>query len=747
MLLKSIEINGFKSFAKKSELFFNSSISAIVGPNGSGKSNVAEAFRFVLGEQSIKSLRGKRGEDLIWNGSNEVLRAGKASVKVLFDNKNKFLPVDFAEVSVERVVHRDGLNEYFLNGSRVRLKDIVELLSSAHIGSSGHHIISQGEADRILNASLKERKEIIEEALGLKIYEYKKVESQKKLISTRENIEKAESLKRELTPHLKFLKKQVDKIEKAHEIKTELVLKSRKYLSAENRFIKSQSLGIEKIKKPLLDSLQNVRQSVSDAKKVLESSSNKDSFSQELIDLEKKIEKIRENKDLINRKIGMIDGEIFVVSKNIEKQQELSKSNDLKTVPIVAIKELYKEIAVHMESMEKTKDFSVVLNSVNAIKSIFSAFVDLHQDRIDSNFILEYKSELENLSIEKTNILKQKELVDIEEKEAMNAYLGLKNKIEQEKDVNRDAEKNLFRALADESNILNQIKEVEIEESVLNQKIESFRRDSSELIAILGQELLGFENDFTEEGYNKINQEEDRRHIEKMKIRFEESGAVGGDDIQKEYNDVNGRIEFLEKEILDLQTSASSLEALIDELDQKLNEDFKIGMDKINSQFTNFFALMFGGGFASLSIVKKVQNKKNLLENLPDEGGEILEEKEEEQGIDIDVSLPRKKVKGLIQLSGGERALTSIALLFAMSQVNPPPFIILDETDAALDEANSRKYGDMIENLSKFSQLIVITHNRETMSRAGSLYGITMGSGGVSKLLSVSFEDAVVVAK
>jgi chromosome segregation protein len=692
-------------------------------------------------------LRGKRGEDLIWNGSNEVLRAGKASVKVLFDNKNKFLPVDFAEVSVERVVHRDGLNEYFLNGSRVRLKDIVELLSSAHIGSSGHHIISQGEADRILNASLKERKEIIEEALGLKIYEYKKVESQKKLISTRENIEKAESLKRELTPHLKFLKKQVDKIEKAHEIKTELVLKSRKYLSAENRFIKSQSLGIEKIKKPLLDSLQNVRQSVSDAKKVLESSSNKDSFSQELIDLEKKIEKIRENKDLINRKIGMIDGEIFVVSKNIEKQQELSKSNDLKTVPIVAIKELYKEIAVHMESMEKTKDFSVVLNSVNAIKSIFSAFVDLHQDRIDSNFILEYKSELENLSIEKTNILKQKELVDIEEKEAMNAYLGLKNKIEQEKDVNRDAEKNLFRALADESNILNQIKEVEIEESVLNQKIESFRRDSSELIAILGQELLGFENDFTEEGYNKINQEEDRRHIEKMKIRFEESGAVGGDDIQKEYNDVNGRIEFLEKEILDLQTSASSLEALIDELDQKLNEDFKIGMDKINSQFTNFFALMFGGGFASLSIVKKVQNKKNLLENLPDEGGEILEEKEEEQGIDIDVSLPRKKVKGLIQLSGGERALTSIALLFAMSQVNPPPFIILDETDAALDEANSRKYGDMIENLSKFSQLIVITHNRETMSRAGSLYGITMGSGGVSKLLSVSFEDAVVVAK
>src|SRR4029077_20889138 len=110
---------------------------------------------------------------------------------------------------------------------------------------------------------------------------------------------------------------------------------------------------------------------------------------------------------------------------------------------------------------------------------------------------------------------------------------------------------------------------------------------------------------------------------------------------------------------------------------------------------------------------------------------------------DISVTLPRKKVKGLTMLSGGERALTSIALIFAVSQVNPPPFIILDETDAALDEANSKKYGDMIENLSKYSQLILITHNRETMSRAGIIYGITMGGDGLSRLLSIQFTEAV----
>ncbi|MEN9524299.1 MAG: hypothetical protein RL536_368, partial [Candidatus Parcubacteria bacterium] len=166
---------------------------------------------------------------------------------------------------------------------------------------------------------------------------------------------------------------------------------------------------------------------------------------------------------------------------------------------------------------------------------------------------------------------------------------------------------------------------------------------------------------------------------------------------------------------------------------------------------------MFGGGKAELSVVKEMKRrKKSDMEDLGDvlsgdmEGGSTLNAEEDEEGpegLEVNVSLPRKKVKGLMMLSGGERALTSIALLFAISQVNPPPFIILDETDAALDEANSKKYGDMIESLSKHSQLILITHNRETMSRAGVLYGVTMGSDGASRLLSIQFEEAVKVAK
>jgi chromosome segregation protein len=212
MYLKELTINGFKSFARKGELEFTTPITAIVGPNGSGKSNVAEAFRFVLGEQSIKSLRGKKGEDLIFNGSESISRANRASVAITLLNPlvngTRVFPLDFDEITVERVVNRDGTNEYSINGSKTRLKDVQELLASANIGPTGHHIISQGEADRILSANPNERREMIEDALGLKVFQFKKAESERKLKKTLENIAQVESLRREVAPHLKFLERQ-----------------------------------------------------------------------------------------------------------------------------------------------------------------------------------------------------------------------------------------------------------------------------------------------------------------------------------------------------------------------------------------------------------------------------------------------------------------------------------------------------------------------------------------------------------
>jgi chromosome segregation protein len=292
---------------------------------------------------------------------------------------------------------------------------------------------------------------------------------------------------------------------------------------------------------------------------------------------------------------------------------------------------------------------------------------------------------------------------------------------------------------------------------------EQFTAELAEAGALLGREALAFEQHPVRDAHGAVSQAdmagEDRgrqverhRKLERLKIRLEEVGAGNTAEILKEHRETTERDQFLARELADLEASSQKLHELIEELTATLETRFSDGIDKINAEFERYFRLMFGGGTASLSIVKEKRLKRvapaGMLADMADAEAHSDEDAEEvEEGVEIAITLPHKRVKGLHMLSGGERALTSIALIFAMSQVNPPPFLILDETDAALDEANSKRYGDMIESLAKKSQLILITHNRETMSRAGVLYGVTMGSDGVSKLLSVKFEDALAVAK
>jgi len=748
MYLKSIELNGFKSFAKKSELTFTSKVSAIVGPNGSGKSNVAEAFRFVLGEQSIKSLRGKKGEDLIFNGAGDMPRSNRASVKIVFDNLSKFLPIDFDTVTIERIVHRDSVNEYLINGSQVRLRDVIELLASAHIGSSGHHIISQGEADRILNASIKERKAMIEEALGLKVYQYKKLESEKKLSKTKENIAHVESLRREIAPHIRFLKKQVEKVEKALELRKELETEALEYCKREDEYIKQESEKIETNKKPLLEQSKSLETELQNTKTVLSEGESQDKKTGALLSLESEIHTCRDEKDTLFRDLGRIDGEISSLVRMVEKQERVASSYEHKTVPLVSVESVKSQIEKKIEEVRSSQDFSVLVKALDEVYGLVSDFIEQNKDKVDMSLLVDAQKDIEQLKLSKKDIEQKIQSIQVKEKELESSYNKLKDSIEKEKDSNRDAEKAVFRIMTEAGEIRNKLKLIESQEETLRIVKEDFRRELTELGVLLGSHILqyaGMQFDYNEP---RSIQEERRRKLEKVKIRLEDSGAGSVGDVMKEYKDATERDEFLQRELLDLEKSANSLGDLIKELDEKLGTEFKLGIDKINTQFRDYFAMMFGGGTAELSVIKTQKRKKlsdELMEGNNEE--EFIEDQPEEEGIEIEVNLPKKKVKGLMMLSGGERALTSIALLFAISQVNPPPFIILDETDAALDEANSKKYGDMVENLSKFSQLIVITHNRETMSRAGILYGITMGSGGGSKLLSVAFEEAVSSAK
>lgn len=739
MYLKSIEISGFKSFAKKSEIDFRSSVTAIVGPNGSGKSNVAEAFRFVLGEQSIKSMRGKKGEDMIWSGSQEVARSNRAGVKAIFDNTKKIFSIDFDEVSIERIVNRDGNNEYSINGSQVRLKDVLELLAGAHVGVSGHHIISQGEADRILSSSIKERREMIEDALGLKIYQYKRKESERKLERTFENINKSESLRREIAPHLRFLKSQVAKMGKAVEVKEKLLNFYREYLKREKVFIDWGKESIKNEKKPLLEKKESLKKDMERARSILKSSENKDGKSDKLLEIEGNIRREREEKDQFSREAGKLEGEIEASERLIEKTLKKVEEGEGVRVSIKEIERLAEEIEKETE--------------IITIKKKVQEFLSSKRVSSEESFLSELKKAIVGLREKKESIENKIQEKTFNIKNLDDSYAELRKTIETEKDSSREAEKKVLRLSSEEAVLTSHLETVEAKEDRLRLTENDFLQEVEEAGVLLGLAVTGFaileipEEEIIKE--DRKFQEERRREVERTKIRIEELGASGGEETMKEFKETSERDEFLERELNDLHTSSESLKQMIDELEDRLNSEFNAGIEKINKEFQKFFELMFGGGSAKLEVLEQKRVKEDDDESPSFENPDLDESKEESEsgGIDINVSLPKKRIKGLQMLSGGERALTSIALIFAMSQVNPPPFIILDETDAALDEANSKKYGDMIESLSKHSQLILITHNRETMSRAGIIYGVTMGSNGISKLLSIAFDEAVNVAK
>jgi len=743
MYLKSLEINGFKSFGKKSVLEFKTPITSIVGPNGSGKSNVAEAFRFVLGEQSLKSMRGKRGEDLIFNGSTDAGRANRAGVKLVFDNSQKLLNVDFDEVSLERVVFRDGANEYYINGSKVRLKDILELLAQAHIGSSGHHIISQGEADRILHANPKERREMIEDALGIKVYQYKKEESERKLEKTEENIKQVESLRREIAPHLRFLKKQVEKLEKAREIKDELVRLAREYFKREEQHIHKTKLAVGDAKRAPEAELAELDGKLLEARRMVEAGLTDKEVSPEILTIETRLSEARSRKDELMRDAGRLEGELSYLGKAIEREEHTLREAGNKLVPLWEVETLVNDSKIAIEEAESAPTVESLRAAFTKVREMFGKFVAKHRQATSTGVIDNLQAEMRELTGKKrdfdNNLAKAKD----EERTLLATYESKRKEFEKAKDETREAEKEIFKVIARQNEVRAHLDKVKVEERQALFDEEVLKTDMQELSALAGFEVLHFNDLEIENNETDRHPQHDRKkHLERLKIRLEEMGVSGGDDVLKEHNETEERDAFLARELVDLEQASIDLKVLIKELEERLNQEFRDGVAKINSSFGTYFASMFGGGHASLKISKE-EKKRGRAEVLE----EVDEEKEIQEGIEIEVSLPHKKIKGLMMLSGGERALTSIALLFAISQVNPPPFVILDETDAALDEANSRKYGDMIENLAQHSQLIVITHNRETMSRAGILYGVTMGKDAISKLLSISFSEAEAVAK
>jgi len=757
MILKRLELSGFKSFAKTTVLQFPSAVTAVVGPNGSGKSNVAEALRWVLGEQSMKSLRGKRGEDLIFNGSQTAAKMGRASVSLVFDNKNKILPVDFDEVIIARLVHRSGENEYLINDSPVRLKDITELLGSVGLGASSHHIISQGEADRFLNASAKERKEMIEEALGLKIYQIKKADAERRLEKTAENIKQVESLRREIQHQLKFLKKEAEKIEEAEKFKTELKDIYAQFIPQEKDYLKKESDKIIAEKNKIDEDVKTAEKSKID--------SSADSFADNARKVIKEIEiklakeeieldKLRSSRNSMERELGKLEGIMEYKQSLLPKYSD--KKEELPLIPcqeVLEIMEVVRESAILGATNSDIAEARKIFEGIASSAKDFIAKISGKKDNavVGGNDVGDLKKKMDEIQVMISAIEKK-------EKEIMESIGGFKFEAEENRRKIAEAEKENYQADAKLRELKGHLARLSLEEDKVRLRTDELKREEMEAAALLGRQFLDslpMSRRDLDIGLSYQEREKFLKRAERLKIRLEDCGAIGG-AVLDEYAQAKQRDEGYEKELNDLAAAEKSLREIMTELADKIENDFLGGVEKINEEFRKFFVSVFGGGKAELKLVKR--EKKPFSDDSPvvserekrvsspvfalEENDILSFSKLEETGIEISVSHPKKRISSLEMLSGGERSLVAISLLFAMSQVNPPPFLVLDETDAALDEANSQKYALILKSLGEKTQLIVITHNRETMRQADVIYGITMSADGISRLLSIKFDDA-----
>lgn len=751
MYLKRLEISGFKSFANKTVLDFlpdrpegsgmRGGITAIVGPNGSGKSNIADAIRWAIGEQSSKNLRGKKSEDVIFAGTEGKARMGSASVTLHFDNADQRIPIEFGDVSVTRKVYRSGESEYLINGNRVRLLDVVDLLAKAGVGKDSYCVITQGMSDAVLQASPLERRSIFEDAAGVKQYQIEKERSIRKLENTKENLIRVDALIVEIEPHLKNLKRQAEKASQGKDVAARLHEKQLllygflwHQFRSERETLDRDRVAAEQAMRDLEERSRSLHEMVGSLSSALEDQAGEDAIQREA-------QSIRTDINAWSRERSVIEGKIEIEMER-RKEKEV-----VETIPVdlAFVKRTAEKIGTDQDRLierivttERLEDLQDIREFAQVIKQeLFELAENAGSGSVRETRIIglspeekiESDSRLERMTAELGSIRERIDASEIlvAEKEQSIAKLREENRSNRESFFLKEKESREC------DQMLQQLKDNFNELKVRLARIEVREED---LTALVREELSMKPDEIFYDGVSEVDRERLEREIARLRVEVEHIGTIDP-LVVDEYTETAKRFEFLTHESVDLKQAIESLRSVIKEMDMKIDQAFEETFSEIRKRFAHYFKIIFGGGKADIEKIRL------SLRRRPMESEEESESEEEKDGIGIEISAcpPGKKITNLSMLSGGERSLTSLALLFAIISHNPPPFAVLDEVEAALDEANSRRFSGMLDELSSHTQFIAITHNRETMAQAGLLYGVTMQRDGISQLLSIRLDQ------
>ncbi len=925
MFLKTLEIFGFKSFADKVRIEFTDGVAAILGPNGCGKSNVVDAMKWVLGEQSSRSLRAENMVDVIFNGSETRKPLSVAEVTLLVSNQDEVLPLELPEVSIRRRLYRSGESEYFINNNAVKLRDVRELFFDTGIGKSAYSIMEQGKIDQLLSTRPEERRGVFEEAAGITRFRVRGQEADRKLEKTEENMRHVEGILDEVRRSYNSLKAQAEKAEayrvlreqifdveleiqllrlkglledkKKREARLEEKTRARdevaRAIAGVNEAIAKQVDLVNSMESQLVESHKRLyqldmekntrdnqvrmyRERVGELERTLEADEIREKNVRNkigeitaeasrreagLADLDARIgetgenisgftrdidafgARVKGNDDQVRANGTAIQGleatieelrvELRAITEDIVTQldarlREMGYSSAERRSVEQSINEALQSLRIQLSGkvsiledaagvqnvpraeMEKLvrNTISVLrgsLDKVTVLDGLFvryrgfaPAFLDEFlapegiitrkrdiDERINENAggiarlrqqnealardnealrqkIEEYRATLEDLRVNLARLQTQRAGVtgEIErlarerkEQEEILAEVGRQaaetrlkkeetaHRIEAAEEERRElekkerAERSALSGLEGEISTRNRdlaakgeaLKEKNALAMRAQAEIEKMQIEVTEIRTEIKDLRAGFMERFSRdlsEYETRIPDLQPNRDLRPRLLELrEEMRKLGQVNLMapEEFAEVKDRFDFLTGQLADLTRAKEDLKRVTTEIRTESTELFLDTYNKIRRNFHTIFRRLFGGGRAELHL----ENPDAPLDS----------------GIEVFAQPPGKKLENINLLSGGERSLTGVSLMFAIYMVKPSPFCLLDEIDAALDEENVGRLTTMLKEFSTNSQFIVITHNKRTVAGADVLYGVTMEESGVSKLVAIRLEN------
>jgi chromosome segregation ATPase len=761
MYLRSIEMKGFKSFPERARLEFSPGVSVIVGPNGSGKSNITDAVLWALGEQSPGAIRGASMQDVISAGGKGIGQRRAAEVEVVIDNSEGRAATELSEVAVKRTLDRSGDGSYRLNGARCRLVDVAEVLSDTNLGREMHSVISQGRVESIVHSKPRERRLLVEEAAGLGKHRKRRRRAELKLRAARDNLDRALDLEREARARLRPLKRQAQAAELGARIEREELGLRGQLVAEELRFGADRAAAAEK-------AASEARAQRAQLEKNLAEVSEKRRAAEERFaarDRERTqawglLTKLRgEQQRIAIRATGLSDREGDISARLEALRSELGPLTlDIggTAAPGERARKLEEELDEIDAGLSGAADGLARARSATASEAAREAALGAVQSGAER--AARHARRAEGLLGERAREVLRKRLASGEEllddvraaaAAASAAEAAIRARVERieqrvvggEGDSDEIAEE--MRACSQREYELqtqmtaasDRLTEVEVEAAHLGDRRAEAAKELASIAERLGEEVEPATAALGEEERTEID-----RRLERLERRRAQIGPVNP-LAEQEYDEAREHVESLQAQREDTERGMRELETLIRDIDREIERAFEQTFEATAKNFEEMVEHLFPGGRGRLRRVslRPVRDPEEAGEEPVGEvveGSEEEEEQREELGVEIEVTPAGKSTRKLSLLSGGEKSLVAIAFVFAVFLARPCPFYILDEVEAALDDANIDRFLQLIRRFSDRAQFVIVTHQKRTMDAADVLYGVSMGGDGVTKVVS-----------